>query len=651
MGASHVTPGTPLAIDEREREKLGQMLQELGADLEAQHSPLLKNIDTWWDWLEARPAVQRRSDPFDGASNIVIPLIRMHTDAIKARFQNTIFAAPDLWTFRTRNEEIEDIARNTTDFLNWAGDDNEFDVFTPSTMGLDEAVPIGSGVLMLNWTSRRRQVFVPGEKRPKAVSVELGRGPLLTHIPREQVLWQPGRTINDAEYVFVQSWKSWGDLVALEQTGGIEPGYLEKVKPCDGSSSYSSSIQMTKFKAGGIDTGLDSLYDIRQVWIEQPVLRGLKFESLDHQDESTPQIPLCVTYDHTSGTVLRVIAKPYYTQGWPFYEFQFRSNSRGPNPAGVCKLLEQMQRGVTTMANQAIDAVSLANSVSFLTSDRRFLTQRFIPGRPLYVDQMDSVREVVLGKQITPDVALINMLMAMAERLTGINDPSMGREIRYGGHPSPASSTAMMLAESKEMFRASVRHLRLQFGRMAEDIATLYQQYEAKDSGKLERALGTADGTIARQWLFPTGPIAGSIEFDLRAVTENLNPEAEREQAIFTMQATASYYGQVMQALQVAAHPQSPPAVKAAAVQSVEALTAGFTKVLKAAQVDDMRKFVMQLKETNGSAETISAVGNAVNQELGGMAETRGQRPLPAYATGPNGVPVAPNGGTVGTGF
>lgn len=626
------------------------MLQELAVDLENQHSPLLKNINTWWDWLEAKPAVERRTDPWDGASNIVIPLIRMHSDAIKARFQNTIFAVPDLWTFRTRNEEIEDIARNTTDFLNWAADDNEFDLFTPSTQCLDEAVPIGSSVAMLNWTSRRRQIFVPGEKRPKVKSIELGRGPLITHIPREQVLWQTGRSINDAEYVFVQSWKSWGDLVALEQLDGIDKGYLEKVKPCNGNAA-SSSIHSTKLRAGGLDGGLDDFYDIRQVWIEQPILRGLKFESLSDQDESTPAIPLCITYDHTSGTVLRIIAKPYYIQGNPFYEFQFRSSARGPNPAGVAKLLEQMQRGVTVMANQAIDAVTFANSVTFLTNDRRFLSQRFIPGRGLFAEQLDGVREITLGKQITPDVALINMLMAMAERLTGINDPSMGREIRYGGHPSPASSTAMMLQESKEMFRASTKHLRLQFGRMAEDIATLYQQYETKDSGKLERALGTADGTIAKQWLFPTGPIAGSIEFDLRAVSDTLNPDAEREKAIFTMQATDAYYSRVMQALQMAAHPQAPPPVKAAAIKSIEAITAGFEGVLKAAQVDDMRKFTMQLKETNAAPETISAVGDAVTQELGGMAQARGQRPLPPYATGPDGLPVPPSGGPTGTGF
>lgn len=652
MSSADVVPGDALELSEKERTRLGGFLCELGSDLEQQHAHLIKNIDVWWDWVEAKPKQARRTDPFDGSSNLVIPLIGMHSDAIKARFQNIIFGAPDLWTFRTRNEDYEPVARGVTDFLNWAADDNEFDLFTPACMWLDECVPIGSSVMMLSWTSRRRQVFVPGDGgKPRPVSVELGRGPTLTHIPREQVLWQPGRAISDSEYVYIQSWKTWGDLVGLEQSGGIDTDLLDKVKPCDGSSSYSSEIWNKKLSSSGISGDTSKLYDIRQVWIEQPVLKGMKFEQLGEQDSKTPAIPLCVTYDHTSGTVLKVMAKPYYTRSWPFYEAQFRSSARGPNSGGVAKRLEHLQRGVTTMANQAIDVVTQANSVTMLTSDRQFMTKRFVPGRPIYVNQLDTVREIVLSKQIVPDVTLINMMMAMAERVTGINDPSLGRETRHGGHPSPATSTALMLQESKEMFRATIKQLRLQFGRMAEDIATLYQQFESGTSGKIERALGTADGAVVKKWLIPTGPISGNIEFDLRAVSDNLNPEAEREQAIFTMQAVASYYGQVMQALQVAAHPNSPPPVKMAATRSIEALTAGFEKVLSAAQVDDVKKFVLQLRESNFGPETVQQVGNAVSNELGGVAAARSGRPLPAFAAGPDGLPVAPNGTPTGTGF
>jgi hypothetical protein len=652
---TNLTPGTPLTMSEDERAKLGNYLVELGNDLERSHSDLLSNIDALWDLYEAKPLQKRRTDPWDGASNIVVPLIRLHSDAIKARWQNIIFAAPDLWTFRCRNEDLTETARGTTDFINWASDDNEFDVYTPHVSAFDEAVPIGEGVTMLGWSSRKRFIFTPADGgKPTAQSVEMGRGPYLKHIPREQILWQVGRPVQDAEYVMVQSWKTWGDLITLEQTKGIDEGYLEKVKGSTGSSAYSAGIYHNKLKSGGISNdGSEPMYDIRQWWVEWPVLKGIKFEDIRDKDRKTPLIPLCVTLDHTTGTVLRVAAKPYYTSSWPFYQHTYRSTARGPRSFGVAAMLEHLQRAATIMLNQSIDAVTLSNALKIVTSDRRFMSQRFVPGRPLFADNVTetALRELNLSKQITPDIALINLCFSLAERLTGINDPSLGREIRYGGHPSPATSTALMLQESKELQRAMIKGSRLQFGRLGEDVATLYQQFETRGTNKIERALGMDDANKVKEWLFPTGPIAGNIEFDLRAVTENLNPEAEREQAIFTMQATSAFYGQVMQALQVAAHPNSPPPVKAAAIRSVEALAAGFEKVLAAAQVDDIKKFVFQLRESNGDPRVIQQVAAAVSNELGGLAASNGGRPLPPVATGPTGLPLATNGNASGSGF
>lgn len=655
---AYLTPGTPLKMSEKEREKLGSFLVALGTDLEQSHKDLLSNIDTLWDLYEAKPLQKRRTDPFDGASNVVVPLIRMHTDAIKSRLQNIVFAAPDLWTFRTRNEDITETARSVTDFLNWAADDNEFDLYTPSVAWFDEAIPIGTSVMMLGWENRKRFIFTPGQgSKPTPTAVELGRGPCFRHIPREQVLWQVGRSVQDAEYVMVQSWKTWGDLVTLEQTGGIDEGYLEDIKAFDGAStSYTTGIRKSKLAAGGLSEAPDGgrdLYDIRQWWVEWPVLQGIKFEDIGEGDRKTPLIPLCVTIDHTSGTVLRVAAKPYYTRSWPFYESQFRSTSRGPNPKGVAAMLEHLQRAATIMLNQSIDAVTLSNSLKIVTSDRRFLSQRFIPGRPMFADNVtdQSIRELVLSKQITPDLQLIQLVMAMAERMTGISDPALGRETRHGGHPSPATSTALMLQESKEMQKTTTKQARLQFGRMAEDVATLYQQYETKGAPKITRALGMEDGNKVMSWMFPSGPIAGNIEFDLRAVSENLNPEAEREQAIFTMQATTAFYGQVLQGLQIAAHPNSPPPVKAAAIRSIEALGAGFEKVLAAAQVDDIRKFIFKLRESNGDPRVINEVTSAVTNELGSLAAANGGRATPPVAVGRDGLPVGTTGASVGSGF
>jgi hypothetical protein len=137
---------------------------------------------------------------------------------------------------------------------------------------------------------------------------------------------------------------------------------------------------------------------------------------------------------------------------------------------------------------------------------------------------------------------------------------------------------------------------------MAEDVATLYQQFESKDSGKIERAIGTVDGTVVKEWLIPTTPLFGQIGFDLKAMTEQTNPEAEREKAIFTMQAVGSFGTQILQLMQVAFHPNTPPPMAKAALGMIDVLRNSFEEVLKAAQVDDIRKYTIKLQELTGNA-------------------------------------------------
>ena len=176
--ALELIPGASLKFSEPEEEKLSKVLRNIVAELEDQHAPLLANIKTWWDWYHARPLTPTRSNPWPNASNVVVPLIRIHSDAITSRLFNTTFASKDLWTSRTRNDMDRPVVKSVIEFMNWAGDDNDFDLAMPSLDWYGEAVPIGTSVLSLNWRYRVRQVFLPqAGGRPKPISVETARGP------------------------------------------------------------------------------------------------------------------------------------------------------------------------------------------------------------------------------------------------------------------------------------------------------------------------------------------------------------------------------------------------------------------------------------------------------------------------------------------
>jgi hypothetical protein len=645
-----IVPGARLKFSPDDLQDLSKGLRTVLEELEDQHAPLLENVGVWWDWYDAKPLTPQRNDPWPNASNVVVPLIRIHADAIISRRQNTIFAGNDVWMGRNRNETIKDFVKPVTDFLNWAGNDNEFDLFMPFLDWFSEAVPIGTGVLALNWTSRRQQMFLPGRGgKPRTTTVELHRGPHLEQVPRGQVLWQGDRQLQDSDIVVRQSFMTWSEIARMVGLGEWDAEAADAIKgrsTLGTGGGRSERIRSRVLAASGMrqrDPSFAQVYDIREVWVNWPLLRGLGVEDPGRHETSTATPPIVVTMHRDTGEILRVIAKPYITARWPFYETHWRKRGQRSQQGGLCKALEHMQRGTTTMVNQSIDVVTLSNSILGITDDPKLQNQVWAPNK-LLLGRPESFAELKLNKLIAPDITLVTLLMGLAERLTGINDPNLGKETRLGGHPSPATSTLTLLNESQAAEKESMKAVRHVASRLAEDLATLYQQFETNEDGKLQRVLGPLDAGQAERWLFPTDQtISGNIQFDLRAISETMNPEQERNKALFVDQVTASYYSRVMQAIQVAAQAQQQgltPLVQAS-VRSIEAMTESYTRVLDASEIDEIEDFVFKLQEQNSARAQSGVLQQAGGDVASRLREVANGNAGPPVPTGATGLPLA----------
>ena len=660
--ALEILPGAALKFDADDERKLGRLLQDYVGELEDQHAPLRANLSTWWDWFDAVPAVTRREDPFPGSSNIVLPLIQIHSDAITARTFNTIFGARDIWTVRNRNDLNHPVVQPVIEFSNWAADGNEYDLMIPTMDWLQESVPIGSSVMALGWTRRQRQVFLPGDGgKPKPITIDVHNGPFVQQIPREDILWEVDAPLQESSIVDRRSLMPWSRIARMVRLGP-EGMRWDKDAVANIQGRVTTTVQSnnatrsTKHKQQGVrDQGpvAHDPYDIRETWIEWPLLNAMGIGDPARSQSSTPTPPIVVTWERQTGTILRVIAKPYFIEGWPFYDTHYRRRGARVHHSGLCKMFEHLQRGGSTMINQAIDAVTISNSIMGITSDAKLANQKWSPNKFLIGDP-NSFAPVSLNKLISPDISLLHLLMGFAERMTGINDPNLGREVRLGGHPSPATSTLTMLRESQELMRAQLGLIRRQLSRFGEDVATLYQQFETNIDGKLQRVLGDMDAEMVEKWLIPRDrSIRGNIQFDLKSVNETLNPEEERSRALFVSQVTADYYSRVLQAIEVVAKATNEgiPPMAAAAAKSIEALTESYTRILEASDVDNIRKFAFELGEANSAraaASSISEAGDFAGERLREVVQ--GDQG-PAVPAGPNGAPVAPGRAVPGSGF
>lgn len=636
-------PGQDISIPRDDEDRLASWLSEQITHLEMVNGPLVRNISTWWEWHAAKPLEKERNFPFKGASNVVIPLIRTHSDGIAARYNNSMFATEDFLMAKPRNEDTKELLRETVRFLNMAGNGNDFDWFVPLGGVLNEVVPIGGSILSLEYGRKTRDLLVPGEggRVRKLEKVTMSEGPVLRHTRRENWLWDPHYSISDAPVVANQALLSEADVRMLLPDTPQEK--LQKVFQTPSAGGYTAGTRTTRAQLQSTTQDLfnSKLYDIREVRVVVPALRGAGLRFMQDIGKDRLFLPLIITYHPDTQTILRIIAHPYLTPGWTLYEFNYR-----PDKIGLCKRFEHLQRGATTVINQMFDSNTLANSISLVTTDNKVYQQGFTPARPIKVDQIEDVDVISTAglKNHTPDIALFNLIMSVAERESGVNDPTLGRETRLGGHPSPASSTAMLLSESRDRDRATLRRFRRTVGRVAEDIVTLYQQFQVQGSGRIERMVGSSDGAKVEEFLFSNDPASLLGTFDIRAISESQNPEAERQRGIFVMQATASFYTQVLQALQVATQAQqqgSTPMVQVA-LRSIQALQESFSEVLQASEVDNIEQYLLEAARTN-NAGAFQQIGTAASEALQGVAASAPGPLVSNTPQGPGGLPIANN--------
>lgn len=645
------TPGQKITLSKEVAERLGGCLSEMIDDLEDEHAVMLQNLETWHGWYEAKPLMERRSEPWPDASNVVVPVIRVATDGAVARIHARLHTPNRTWMGEALNPELEPVLPMFMKHLNRVAH-HQCEIEAKTLDWVWEMAITGCAVLELGWEDRHEFRWAPGKgKTPRYVKVQSYRGPVVRNVPREHVLWTKDRTIQESEFLVRQSLQTWSDLVGHALNEGWDQEALELAEKHPGVRGPQGEILYTKRKTEGVDAeqSLEDLHDMREVWIELPRaqlaargIAGTEARELSFEDQAP--IPLLVTLHRNSRQVVRVVAHPYLFSHFPFYDAYFRKRTGRGSGAGLPKMMDHVQRGITTITNQAIDAVTFANSINFVTTDPRFNSWKFSPGRPIQVRNPNDVTFPNVQKQVVPDVTIINMLGAIGERISGISDPGLGRETRMGGHPSPATSTLAMLQEANKLFDLTLRGLRRQLSRLGEDMASIIQQFETDEQGYLETLYGEADaGGVKKLLLPPDLPVSGSVQFDLYALSEFTNPDTEIQRAVMVDQVTRNYYAFLQQSMMIleTPDPRITPGARAVVAKSVEASTRTMRRILEANDITDLERYLMETR--NGRVADAADVSQ-LGQQVVAAQRAQAAAQAAAGAGGPPGIPGGPGG-------
>jgi hypothetical protein len=601
-----IVPGQKLNFSKEDLDLLGVEVSEIIGDLESQHQDLMKQIEESWSAHEAEKLVEKKDFPWVGASNVMIPLIMIHANATLARYLTMIKAGDKIWAGKSDNEEFvkAGYVLEIPKFLNWAARGHEFDFDTPSTDWIQEIIVCGPGVLTCAWEEKTVDVLVPGGKKPQTVKVR--SGPIVEHIPRENCLWDMNYRAWDAPVFVRRSNLTWSDIVSRVNENGWDWKVVKELKGSTITETKGGDdIRKNREERSGSDRSMAptayGLYDFREVWIDWPMVSRSKGVDPPDEMEEGDRLSTIVLFMHRdSGKIVHATAKPYFHYENPFFDAYFKKRSGIHSSSGLGKILFDIQEACATFVNQAADAVTKSNCTQGVTSQAKMANVDLAPNKLGYVDDVKEVIVFNQGKNIAPDMALFAQLNVLAERLTGINDPALGRETRMGGHPAPATSTLSLLQEGKKLDLVGIRSIRQAISKLGVYLATLYQQYET-DVEKIVRAVGQEDGALVAQWLSPDQQVLGNLELDLAAISETMNPQADQQKYLAIFQITGNFYAMVTQFLQLAGNPQAPKALVMAMTQGLEALQESYKKILESGDIDDVKSFLLDLDQLNRS--------------------------------------------------
>jgi hypothetical protein len=645
-------PGDPISLTSEQRTALGHEVCELIIALESENRDLISDKPIHRDWYNATPDVPERTSPWRGASNLVVPFIRTMADSLIARAVLTTFATNKLWTGSSENSFYRERLTNLLAFLNY-GYRHGFDCFNPIHDFITELYIHGHAVMQQVWETSQREVVAPNAKTP--VTVSLGRGPRMRFCASEYCLYDRENPISEAEIIVLQNSMSWAKLTREARYNGWDKDSVSRVEDQQGLEGSAAQVRSQKRKQLGLSGQAGDIrlepHDIRQVWLDWPLFKSMStrfndIETVNIGDHSPKAItvPIVVTVHRKTKDVLHAVYNPYLLPEWPFYEGRYRNT----DSRGLAKILEHIQRGMTTAVNQGIDAVTMGNSVKFVTRDSKLRTHPYTPNQPIVTDDIEGFRELTGQKGVFPEISLTGLLQAIGERVGGQSDPNFGRETRMGGHPQPATNFLGQQANSQVLNTLPMKSIRQAIGKMGEHRTILYQQFEENRDGWINTVFDEDDGEQIWEALTSDQVVTGQIRFDVHALSELHNPDAERQKTILIDQVYTNYITTLAKMLELKNNPQASDEQRALMDQAVAAKGDMIRRILESSDIDNIEDYVFELQEAQNSdlnqlRQLIAGVRGNPQDAAGGPEGPVRERGLAALPGGAEGGAERPN--------
>lgn len=584
-------------------EKVKEVVDWLTAEINTalgERSDLETKLAEWERLYEARPKVATKTFPWEGASNLVVPVIATAVDAVLARLLGSVFGGKKLFVGNARAANWVEVINPLENWLDWVSSEvmSLYKVCRSWFLSLSK---YGTGILEVNWERRIKKVvyYDEGLGGVQEEYVVTHDGPIAENVPLIDFLFSNDLTstqdVQNCSWVAIRKHYTWKNIKEKE-TSGI---WYDVDKLGGGERTLATVVEEESQEVTGIKPMRYSDFEIWRVYCSYDVEgNGILSE-------------LVVDVHLEKAAALRAVYNYYRHQERPIHLVRYMPRDNTILGIGLCQMLADIQKEVTTIHNQRIDNATLANTKAWKRKrGTAIITTEIFPGCLVDVDEMDDIAELKIGDDHSSLLQEEMHTNAIGEKRSGVSDYSVGRESSAIGSRATATSTLAIIREGNKRFSMTIKDIREALVDVQHQIIMLYQQFVGEDDVMYEMFSEKEKVWVKKYFALPPEYSRSSVIIDIPALSEVDNKEMAQQTLLTLMGVVQKFYEGLFQAFGVAVNPKAPEELKQLATQGAKAGALIWERVLESFDFRDAEKFVPDV-------DTMLGVGSAAEM-LGG---------------------------------
>src|SRR5882724_920148 len=406
----------------------------------------LKQFQTdYW----AKPSTERKTFPFTGAANIIIPLTAIAVETIHARSMQTLFAVEPLVITKARRGDFTKFEGPLEDHLHYELTNN-VKCRKPIDSCVLELEKFGTGIGKSGYERIVKKAIRPSPDgtRDEEFPVIVKDGATLDPVPNANFLMRHSdKDPQTAAWCGEEHSRSPYEVKLLEQAGLFRAGTFASLSVWVNAPEQQATFAQ---KSRDYERHVEKLENRVALWPKRLNWKELWLAFDIDQDGRDEEI--VVHFHHDSFTIMAVrynyhvdLRRPYRTGVYMTVENRWRG-------IGICKQNEQFQRSITTRHRQSLDSGTIANMQMFKVHKLSGYGPKepIFPGKMWFLDDMSYIEPLPMTEVKSSSFALEQSDLTFSQMRSGVNESTLG--MPQAGTPGTATSALSQVQESQKKF-------------------------------------------------------------------------------------------------------------------------------------------------------------------------------------------------------